>query len=133
MKRLAKAQAKSGLLPRIDVERAGEFPQRPGRLVRLGEPPVVQRDREEQDEEPADRARDQEHGELVAGEQLDQERAAHRRDGQTDAQDARDQAALSGRDLVRSTATMAASRALKNSWAMHHPTRTTGRWAPARR
>ena len=88
-------------LPRIDVERAGELPQRPGRLVRLGQPAIVQRDREEQDEEPADRARDQEHGELVAGEQLDQEGAAHRRDGQTDAQDTGDQAALSGRDLVR--------------------------------
>ena len=78
------------VLPRIDVERAGELPQRPGRLVRLGQPAIFQRDREEQDEEPADRARDQEHGELVAGEQLDHEGATHRRDGQTDAQDTGD-------------------------------------------
>ena len=88
------------VLSRIDVECAGEFPQRPGRFVRLGQPAIVQRDREEQDEEPADRARGQEHGELVAGEQLDHEGAAHRRDRRTDTQDTGDQAALSGRDLV---------------------------------
>ena len=100
MKRLVKAQAKSGLLPRVDVERAGNFPQRPGRLFRLGKPAILQGDREKEDEKSADRARAQEHGEHVAGEQLDQERAAHRRDGQADTQDTGDQAALSGRDLV---------------------------------
>jgi hypothetical protein len=78
-------------LPRVDVEGAGELSQRPGRLVRLGKPAIVQAGREEQDEEPADRARDQEHGEPVAGEQLDQEGAAHRRDGHTDTQDTGDQ------------------------------------------
>nr|WP_246080215.1 hypothetical protein [Modestobacter altitudinis] len=56
---------------------------------------------EQQDEEPADRARGQEHGQGVAGEQLDQKGAGHRRDGQADAQDAGDKAALRGRDLVR--------------------------------
>jgi hypothetical protein len=61
----------------------------------------LQGDREKEDEKPADRARAQEHGEQAAGEQLDQERAAHRRDGQTDTQDTRYQAALTGRNLVR--------------------------------
>ena len=42
----------------------------------------------------------QEHGELVAAEQVDQEGGADRRDRQTDTQDAGDQAALSGRDLI---------------------------------
>lgn len=88
-------------LPRIDVERARELPKRPGRPVRPGKPAVVERAREEQDEEPADRARCQEHGELVAGEQRDKEGAAHRRDRQTDTQDTGDHAALSDRDLVR--------------------------------
>jgi hypothetical protein len=89
-----------GALPRIDVERAGKFPQRPGRLVRPGQPAILQRDREKQDEKPADRARDHQHGQLAAGEQLDQEGAAHRRDRDADTQDTGDQAALSGRDLV---------------------------------
>ena len=56
---------------------------------------------EEQDEHSADHARRGEHGELVAGEQLDQERAGDRRDRQTDPEDAGDQAALRGRDLIR--------------------------------
>ena len=87
-------------LPRVDIKRAGKFPQRPGRLLRLGKPAILQGDREKEDEKSADRARDQEHGDHVAGEQLDQECAAHRRDRQTDPQDTRDQAALNGRDLV---------------------------------
>lgn len=45
---------------RFGVEGAGEFPQRPSRPARLGKPAVLQRDREEQDEEPASRVRDQE-------------------------------------------------------------------------
>jgi hypothetical protein len=36
----------------------------------------------------------------AGGEQFDQERAAHRRDGQADTQDTGDQAALNGRNLV---------------------------------
>ncbi len=44
---------------------------------------------------------DQEHGQLVAGEQLDQEGAGHRRDGQADPQHTGDRAALSDRDLIR--------------------------------
>ena len=69
-------------------------------FIRLGQSAILQRDREEQDEKPADHARGAEHGELVAGEQLDQEGAAHRRDRRTDTQDTGDQTALSGRDLV---------------------------------
>ena len=88
-------------LARVDVEHAEELAQRPRRPVRLVEPAVVQCEGEEQDEEPTDRARGQEHGEPVAGEQLDQEGRAHRRDRHADAQDARDQAALVDRDLVR--------------------------------
>ncbi len=64
-------------LPRIDVESAGELPQRPGRLVRLRELAIVQRGREEQDEEPADRTRGQEHGQLVAREKFDDEGSGH--------------------------------------------------------
>ena len=79
-------------LARVDVEGAGELAQRPRRLVGRGQPAVVQGGGEEQDEEPADRARDQEHGELVAGEQLDQEGAGHRRDRHADAEDAGDRA-----------------------------------------
>jgi hypothetical protein len=78
-----------------------KFPQRPFRLIRPGQPAVVQGDREKEDEKSADRAGGQEHGEQAADEQLDQERAAHRRDGQADTQDTGDQAALDGRDLVR--------------------------------
>ena len=74
-----------GALAGVDVEGGRELPQRPRRLVRRGEPAVVEDHREQQDEEPADRARREEHRELVAGEQLDQERAAHRRDRQADA------------------------------------------------
>jgi hypothetical protein len=44
--------------------------------------------------------RGQEHGQPVAGEQLDQEGAAHRGDRHADAKDPGDQAALTGRDLV---------------------------------
>ena len=87
-------------LARVDVERAEELAQRPRRPVRLVEPAVVQREGEEQDEEPADRAGGQEHGEPVAGEQLDQEGRAHRGDRHADAQDAGDQTALVDRDLV---------------------------------
>ena len=65
------------------------------------EPAVVQRDREEEDEEPADQARGHEHGELVAGEELNHERAGHRREGEADPQDAGDLSALGGRHLVR--------------------------------
>jgi hypothetical protein len=90
-----------GALPRVDVERPAELPQRPRGLVRLGQPAIVQRDREEQDEEPADRARRQEHREQVAREQRDQERAAHRRDGHADPQDTCDHPALGGGNLVR--------------------------------
>jgi hypothetical protein len=49
------------------------------------------------DEKPADRARGDEHGELIAGEQLDQEGAAHRRDRRTGTQDTGHQAALGER------------------------------------
>ena len=41
------------------------------------------------------------HGELVACEQLNQECAAHRRNGQTDTQKTGDQAALTDGDLIR--------------------------------
>jgi len=68
------------------------LPQRPGRLVRLGKSAVSQGGREEQDEESADYVRDHEHGELVAAEQLDHERAGHRRDRYADTQDAGDNA-----------------------------------------
>ena len=59
-----------GACPRFDVEGAGEFPQRTGRPARLGKPTALQRDGEEQDEEPASRARDQERSDRVAGESL---------------------------------------------------------------
>src|SRR5712691_5358933 len=49
-------------LPRVDVKRAGEFPQRPGRLLRTGKSAILQPDREKEDEKSADRARGQEHG-----------------------------------------------------------------------
>jgi DNA-binding CsgD family transcriptional regulator len=87
-------------LPRVDVERPGEFSQRPGRLVRCGQPAIIQCHREGQNEQCADRTRHQEHGQLVAGEQLDNEGAADRRDRQTDTQDTGDQAALSRWDAV---------------------------------
>jgi hypothetical protein len=93
--------AEVGVLSRVDVERAREFPQRPGRPVRLGEPSILEGDREKQDEEAADPAGGQEHGQLVAGEQLDQEGAGHRRDGQADTQHTGDRAALIDRDLIR--------------------------------
>jgi hypothetical protein len=41
----------------VDVEAAGELPQRPGRLVRSIQPAVVQAGGEQQDEEPAYDAR----------------------------------------------------------------------------
>src|SRR5437764_1242835 len=72
--------------PRFDVEGAGEFPQRPGRSGRPGQPAVLQRDHEEQDEEPASRARDQERRDLVAGEEFDEKGATNRRDRQTHTQ-----------------------------------------------
>ena len=56
----------------VEVEGTEQFPDRPGRLVRRVEPAIRQSDREEQDEEPTDRARSQEHQEPVPGEQLDQ-------------------------------------------------------------
>ena len=91
---------KVGALPRIDIKRADEFPQRPLRLVLPGPPAIIQGDREKEDKKAADRARGQEHGEQAAGEQFNQERAAHRCDGRADAQDTGDQATLDGRDLV---------------------------------
>jgi hypothetical protein len=64
-------------------------------------PAIVQGDREKQHEKPADRAWGQEHDAQAGGEQLDQERTAHRPDGRADTQDTGDQAALDRRDLVR--------------------------------
>ena len=86
--------------PGVDVEGAGELPQRPDGLVRHGEPSIFEGDHEEQDEEAADRTGGQERGQLVAGEQLDQEGAGHRCDGQADTQDTGDRAALGDRDLI---------------------------------
>jgi hypothetical protein len=60
----------------------------------------LQRDRKEQDEDPANGARNQEHGELIAGKQLNHKRAAHRRNGQTDTHEPRDPAALNARNLI---------------------------------
>jgi len=93
------AQAKSGLF-RVDVEGASELAQRPGRPSRLVEPPILQRQHERQDKHAPDRTGSHEHGELVAGEQLDHEGAGDRRDGHTDAERAGDQAALHRRHLV---------------------------------
>ena len=39
----------------------GDFPYRPGRLLGPGEPAIFQADREQEDEQPADRARAQEY------------------------------------------------------------------------
>ena len=62
---------------------------------------MVQRDGEAQDEATSDRAWDKKHGELVAREQVEQEGGTHRRDGQSNAQDPRDEATLADRHLVR--------------------------------
>ncbi len=89
-----------GVPARRDVVGAQELPQRPRRLVRWGEPTVVQVQREHDDEEPADGAWSQEHRQLVAGEDLHHVGAAHRRDGEADAEDAGNGAPLLDRDLV---------------------------------
>src|SRR5437868_4632662 len=60
----------------------------------------LRRVHEEQDEEPASRARDQECRDRVAGEKFDEKGATNRRDRQTHTQDAGHQTALRPRDLV---------------------------------
>ena len=87
--------------PRVDVEGAGDLTQRPGRLVRRRQPPVLQRGDEQQDEERADRAGRHEHRELVTGEELDQVGATHRRNREADPEDTGHQTTLGDRDLVR--------------------------------
>jgi hypothetical protein len=101
MNRLENHPGEVRALPRLDVKRADELRQRPGWLVRLVEPAILQRHREQQDEEPADGARREKHRELVAREQFDQEGGTDRRDGHTNAQDPGNQATLADWDLVR--------------------------------
>jgi hypothetical protein len=62
---------------------------------------VLKRQREEHDEQAADRAWNEEHGEIVASEQLDQKRGADRGDRETDTYETRDDAPLRERNLVR--------------------------------
>src|SRR4051812_45092283 len=59
------------VLPRVDVKGACELAQRPCRPACRVELAILQGDGEEQDEESADSARGQKHGELIAGEQFD--------------------------------------------------------------
>ena len=115
-----------GVPPRVDVERAGELPQRPGRLVRRGQPAVVQRGGEEQDEEPADRRTGPGTWRAVLPvnswtTKVPLTEAMGRQMPRTPATRPR----CATGTWSGSTATRAASSALKNTCAMHQPTRTT--------
>ena len=86
---------------RVDVERGQGAPERPGRPLRRGQPTVVQGQREDHHEQAGDRARHHEHRQLVAREDVDDVRAAHRRERQAHAEDPGHRAALGDRYLVR--------------------------------